>query len=82
MSELSAMLIEIGNEVKRASKLHPKFHSAHEGFAVLLEEVEELKDEVWKNPKRRDLALMSAEAKQVAAMAVRFLMDVCMEKKT
>lgn len=32
----------------------PAFNSAHEGFAVLLEEVEELKAHVWTNQKRRD----------------------------
>jgi hypothetical protein len=65
----------ISNEFNRASSIYPKFNSAHEGYAVLLEEVEELWDEVKKSPKRRDPAKMREEAIQVAAMALRFLHD-------
>jgi hypothetical protein len=56
---------------------YPDFHSAHEGYAVLLEEVEELWAEVKKSPKKRDPDAMRTEAIQVAAMALRFLIDVC-----
>jgi hypothetical protein len=44
---------------------------------VLLEEVDELWDEVKKSPHKRDEQAMQAEAVQVAAMALRFLVDVC-----
>lgn len=54
-----------------------KFHSAHEGYAVILEELDELKAEVWKNGKVRDREKLRAEARQVAAMALRFMIDVC-----
>ena len=64
-------------EATRAQKLYPKFNSAHEGYAVLLEEVEELWDEVKKNPRKRDPAAMREEAVHVAAMALRFLVDLC-----
>lgn len=54
------------------------FHSAHEGYAVLLEEVDELKVWVWQH---QSMALrgfaMRDEAIQVAAMAVRFIRDCC-----
>lgn len=33
-------------ELKKANKENPQFHSAHEGYAVLLEEVEEAKEEM------------------------------------
>jgi hypothetical protein len=66
-------------ELKSARKNWPAFNSAHEGFAVLLEEVDELKAHVWTNQKRRDLELMRKEALQVAAMALRFAIDVCNE---
>lgn len=33
-------------ELKKANNKNPQFHSAHEGYAVLLEEVEEAKEEL------------------------------------
>lgn len=70
---------EVLDEVRKASKNWPKFNSAHEGYAILLEEVDELWDEVKVNQKRRDLIKMRSEAKQVAAMAIRFMGDCCDE---
>lgn len=66
---------EAEQEFRRASSIHPPFNSAHEGYAVLLEEVEELWDEVKKSPKNRDIPKMREEAIQVAAMALRFVHD-------
>ena len=54
----------------------PPFHSAHEGYAVLLEEVDELWDEVKKKPRNREPQKMRAEAIQIAAMALRMVLDV------
>ncbi len=81
---------EVARELARAREKFPPFHSAHEGYAVLLEEVEELKREVFWGPTKmpavhpleltrehQRIALMRAEAIQVAAMAVRFIEDVC-----
>jgi hypothetical protein len=68
---------EVDRELKRAQIKFPIFNSAHEGYAVILEELDELKAEVWKNGKTRDVAKMRAEACQVAAMALRFMVDVC-----
>jgi len=62
-----------------AAKRWPDMHSAHEGFAVLNEEVDELWDEVKINQKARVLSDLTREAVQVAAMAFRFLTDVCNE---
>jgi NTP pyrophosphatase (non-canonical NTP hydrolase) len=66
-------------EVQQARDNWPGFNSAHEGFAVLLEEVDELKSHVWTNQKRRDLPAMRKEAMQVAAMALRFMGECCDE---
>lgn len=68
---------EAVQEAIRASLLWPTFASAHEGYSILLEEVDELKEHVWKKPSNRDLAAMREEAVQVAAMALRFIVDVC-----
>lgn len=74
---LGAILNQIGKEVADAEVKWPPMNSAHEAYAVLLEEVDELKAHVWTNQKRRDLDGMRQEAVQVAAMAVRFIRDVC-----
>lgn len=78
--ELAAVGQAAMAEVTRARSNWPPFNTAHEGFAVLLEEVDELKAHVWTNQKRRDLAAMKKEAIQVAAMALRFAAEVCSEE--
>lgn len=54
------------------------FHSAHEGFAVALEEVDELKAHVWTNQKKRDYPAMRKEAMQCAAMFLAFMVECAM----
>jgi len=56
----------------RATKKFGPFASAHEGYAIVLEEV----DEMWNEIKRNNIAKAREEAIQVAAMAIRFLVDV------
>ena len=68
------------NEAKAAAEKWPKYSSAHEGFAVLLEEVDELKEHVWKQQTNRDLDEMRKEAIQIAAVALRFATEVCNEE--
>ncbi len=52
------------------------FNSLHEGYAVLLEEVDELWDEVKKKQNGRDYERVYRELVQVAAMATRLAVDV------
>jgi hypothetical protein len=72
---LAAVLCRVEEEARGAMALHPSFNSAHEGYAVIDEEVDELWDEVKR--RQKDPVRMEAEAVQVAAMAVRFVVDVC-----
>ena len=72
---------EVIAEVLRAKAKWPPFNSAHEGFAILQEEVEELWTHVKTNQRQRDLEEMRKEAVQVAAMAVRFASEVCSEER-
>ena len=67
-------------EVARAQSNWPPFNSAHEGFAIMQEEFDELKEHVWTNQKKRDIDAMRTEAIQVAAMAMRFITEVCNEE--
>lgn len=65
---------EIGHELHSAQVKFPAFHSAHEGFAVLKNEV----DALWECVReKQNTQVMRREAVQVAAMAIRFLVDVC-----
>jgi hypothetical protein len=75
-AKLQIMLKLVEDEVRRIIVKNEKFNSAHEGYAILLEEVDELKAEVWKKKKTRDRDLMEGECKQVAALAVRFMHDL------
>lgn len=79
--KLDKIVAEVVEEVRTTSRKFKPFHSAHEAYGVLLEEVDELWDHVKTNQKRRDLDKMRKEAKQVAAMAMRFMHDVCDEKR-
>lgn len=56
---------EIVHECLAAMERYAPMNSAHEGYAVLLEEMDELKAEVWKSQRARDVAAMRAEALQV-----------------
>lgn len=68
---------ELLYELQSARSKYPAFHSSHEGYATILEELEELWDEIKKKPKVRNKNKMRNEAIQVAAMAVRFICDIC-----
>lgn len=68
-------------EALKAKSLWPDFHSAHEGFVILKEEVDELWEHVKTNQRQRDLGEMKKKAIQVAAMALRFAAEVCSEDR-
>lgn len=87
-SHLLGVIGAVEIEISRAKNLHPgDFHNIHEGYAVLLEEVDELWDEVKKNPEKAYFEHFDAKGKhrmelrkeaiQVAAMAIRFAAEVC-----
>lgn len=67
----------VEEEVLTAMAAYPPFNSAHEGWAILKEEVDELWDEVKVKQGLRSEIKMKREAVQAAAMAIRFLIDIC-----
>ena len=65
-------------KVKVDDPNHPfaNLHSPHHGYALLLEEMDELWEEIRKKNKFRDLEAMREEAMQIAALAIRFMVDL------
>ena len=68
VDEAVGLIVE---EFTRASNRYAPFNSPHEGYAVILEEL----DEMWTDIKRNGNP--TAEAVHVGAMALRFLVDLC-----
>ncbi len=77
---IAEFFLEVRREYARATEKFGPFNSAHEGYAVLLEEVDELWDEVKKKREKRDHENMYRECVQIAAMAMKFVVSVCKEK--
>jgi hypothetical protein len=75
VTEFDEQLQDIVRELRRANQTHPPFSSAHEGYAVLIEEGDELWDEIKRS--KVDRVALRKEAVQVAAMALKFLVQVC-----
>ncbi|MDP2687542.1 MAG: hypothetical protein Q8O62_09985 [Aequorivita sp.] len=68
---------DVFNEVLRAKKMFPKnFTNQHEGYAVILEEMDELWAEIKKNQIQYDIEAQRKEAIQTAAMLVRFIVEL------
>ncbi len=65
---MSDLATAIGRTIHR----RPPIHSGHEGYALIREEL----DELWDAVRRNDLKHACEEAIQIAAMAVRFSVDL------
>lgn len=78
-ADLGRRVVDLAAEVRvelgRALGLFAPMHSAHEGKAVIEEEY----DELWEHVKANTGASPAAreEAIQLAAMALRYALDVC-----
>jgi hypothetical protein len=73
--------INVAIELQNAKAKYRPMASAHEGWAVIREEIDELWDEVKKKPSKRDTIAMYEELVQIAAMAQRMAADICMTGK-
>jgi hypothetical protein len=63
----------VRDEIARAVSAHGEhFATDHEAFAVLLEEVDEIKAWVWRKRRERDRSAMVRELVQVAATAQKW----------
>ncbi|AFM40311.1 hypothetical protein Desaci_1285 [Desulfosporosinus acidiphilus SJ4] len=65
----------IFEELERANQIYgTSFHSPHEGYAVMLEEMDELFEEIKK--KNPDKDKLMEEAVQIGAMAIKFIQSL------
>ena len=67
-------------ELASARMKHGPIQSIHEGYALILEELDEVWDEVKKKTKERDIDNLCKELIQVAAMCQKMAEDVVMPK--
>lgn len=80
MDDLSEEIIveDILREYRKAREVHAPMRGAHEGYAVILEELDELWDEVKASkPSDPRRAAIRREAIQLGAMALAFIKEVC-----
>lgn len=73
VAKVDAAMAIVREELLDARAKYGSFRSTHEGMGVIEEEWQELWDEVIAN----NTVAASKEAKQVAAMALSFLVDLC-----
>lgn len=73
---IDAALKAVRNELLGAVANFREFRSAHEGVAIIEEEFLELREAAYW-PHKDDTADEEKEATQLAAMAVRYLVDIC-----
>lgn len=77
MNKPGVIAASVMEELGKAREKFPPFYSAHEGWAIIKEELDELWEvvrEKQSTPGRGDR--MRKEAIQIAAMAMRFLLDM------
>lgn len=77
MNPIEGLLFDVRNELEAAQKRFPPMNTAHEGYAIILEELDELWGHVRIKQGMRLSHEMRREAIQIAAMALRFAHDVC-----
>ena len=76
--DIDKIVKDILKEVNQVSEKVGPYHSVHEGYAVMLEEF----DELWYEVKQKDknFTKMYDEAKHVACTAIRFMESVQKKK--
>jgi hypothetical protein len=75
--------LDVQREINRAREKHAPIHSLHEGYAVLLEEVDDLWERVkMQNTNHEGDAPTYRELVQIGAMAQRIAEDVIRPQPT
>lgn len=78
--DVKGVLEDVTDVVIAATRKHAPMHTPHEGISVIREEFEELWDHVKADTGRTEKA--REEALQLAAMAVRYILDLIDNKET
>jgi hypothetical protein len=81
-SLIDCALDEVRAELIAAYENFPDFRSAHEGVAIVEEEFLEFRAAAYWPHKHKQTDAEETEARQLAAMAVRYLVDVCFKEDT
>ena len=63
-------------DLNDAQARYPTMRSMHQAYAILLEEVDELWTEIKKKPDQRHYLRVRQEASQIAATALRIMIDL------
>jgi hypothetical protein len=71
---------EIKAELMHAQGKYAPFHSPHEGIAIIRAEYLELEREILIKPAKYNYANMHKEAIHIAAMAIRFALDIAFKE--
>jgi hypothetical protein len=78
---IDCALDEIKEELFNALENFPAMRSAHEGVAIIEEEFLEFRDAAYW-PHKHEVFAEDKEVTQLAAMCVRYLVDVCYKEET
>ncbi len=76
-----AVIGDVRDELERAMSMYPPMNSPAEGASILREEFEEAWEIVKQKPARRVLSDLRIELVQVAAVAIRMVLDVTNEER-
>ena len=76
LNTTEAKALEFSAELDRARLRFPTMASAHEGYALIAEEFDELWDIVKQKQTQRDYAELRKETVQLGAMVLAFLIEI------
>lgn len=80
-SDLTTIFINIDGQIKKNIDKYRRHPTIEHSLSVLLEEVEELKQEVFRKEDRRSASAVYQELIDVAATAVRAILDLRLYKE-
>lgn len=78
VTEVTRFVLDVRTEYVRVTERHGRLHSPHQGWAEILEELDELWEQVRQKRRNRDLDAMYTECVQIAARAMKFAIDLCL----